>query len=79
VGTPAFHLVSLRPAVFASGLWTDPDSSRYRKDYANVGAQVDLRFTALHFYEMTLSIGYAVGFREGARAGDELMVSLKIM
>jgi hypothetical protein len=28
---------------------------------------------------MTLSVGYAVGYRGGARAGDEWMVSLKIM
>lgn len=79
VGTPAFHLHSLRPALFASGLWTDVDASALRRDYANAGAQVDLRFSALHFYDMTLSFGYAVGFREGRRAGDEFMVSLKIM
>jgi hypothetical protein len=33
----------------------------------------------LHWYEMTLSAGYAVGYRGGMRAGDEWMVSLKIM
>ena len=43
VGTPAFHLAWLRPAVFASALWTDVESSSRRKNYANVGAQVDLR------------------------------------
>jgi hypothetical protein len=78
-GTPAFHLAWVRPAVFASALWTDVDSSPRRKDYANVGAQADLRFSVLHWYDMTLSVGYAVGFREGKRAGDEWMVSLKIM
>jgi hypothetical protein len=78
-GTAAFHLAWLRPAVFASVMWTDVEDSARRKDYANVGAQVDLHFTALHWYPMTLSVGYAAGFREGRRAGGEWMVSLKIM
>jgi hypothetical protein len=78
-GTAAFHLAWLRPAVFASVLWTDVESSSRRKDYANAGAQVDLHFTALHWYPMTLSLGYAAGFRGGTRAGGEWMLSLKIM
>ena len=48
-----------------------------RKDYASVGAQVDLRFSILHWYEMTLSAGYAVGFGGGQRAGAEWMISLQ--
>jgi len=79
VGTPALHLAWLRPAVFASALWTDVENSSRRKNYANVGAQVDLRFSVLHWYEMTLSAGYAVGYREGRRAGNEWMLSLKIL
>jgi hypothetical protein len=78
VGTPSFHLTWLRPAVFATGLWTDPHTS-LRRDFASAGAQVDLRFSVLHWYDMTLSFGYAEGFRGGRRAGDEWMVSLKIM
>jgi hypothetical protein len=78
VGTPAFHLTWLRPAVFASVLWTDPGSSR-STDYRNVGAQVDLSFSVLHWYPMTLSFGYAVGYRGSRRAGDEWMVSLKVL
>jgi hypothetical protein len=79
LGTPSFHLTWLRPAVFASGLWTDPHDSQRRQGYASTGAQVDLRFSVLHWYDMTLSFGYAVGFRGGRRAGDEWMISLKIM
>jgi hypothetical protein len=33
----------------------------------------------LHWYEMTLSFGYAVGYTSGRRAGDEWMISLKIL
>jgi hypothetical protein len=79
VGTPVFHLAWLRPAVFASVLWTDPASSERRSRNQSVGLQFDLRFSVLHWYEMTLSAGYAAGYRGGTRAGDEWMVSLKIM
>ncbi|HYR34132.1 MAG TPA: hypothetical protein VEQ87_07580 [Burkholderiales bacterium] len=79
VGTPAFHLAWLRPAVFATALWTDPGDSAARARYSNVGAQIDLRFSVLHWYEMTLSAGYAAGYRGSTRAGDEWLISLKIM
>lgn len=79
VGTPAFHLTWLRPALFASALWTEPGNSSLRRRYGNLGAQVDLRFNVLHWYEMTMSIGYAVGYRGNQRAGNEWMISLQIM
>jgi hypothetical protein len=81
VGKPDFFLQSLRPALFINGLWTDPmnSGSQARRTYSNVGGQVDLRFSVLHWYEMTLSAGYAVGFRGSRRAGDEWMLSLKIL
>ncbi len=78
VGTPAFHLAWLRSAVFASALLTERAPGD-RGRYANAGAQVDLRFSVLHWYEMTLSLGYAAGYRGSERAGHEWMVSLKIM
>ena len=79
VGTPAFHLAWLRPAVFASVLWTEPGRESTRARYTNAGAQADLSFSVLHWYKMTLSVGYAAGFRGSRRAGEEWMVSLKIM
>jgi len=79
VGTPGFYLNWLRPAVFAAGLWTDPSNASRRNDYQSVGVQADLRFSVSHWYEMTLSVGYAVGFQGGRRRGDELMISLKIL
>jgi hypothetical protein len=78
-GTPMAHLSWVRPAVFASALWTDPDRPGVRQDYQNAGVQFDLRISVFHWYDMTLSAGYAVGFRGGRHAGDEWMVSLKIM
>ena len=79
VGTPAFHLAWLRPAVFAALLWTEPTRSAERRRHASLGTQVDLSFSVLHWYQMTLSVGYAVGYRGSERAGSEWMVSLKIM
>ena len=79
VGTPGFYLNWLRPAVFATGLWTDPGNKQLRKGYGDVGAQVDLRFHVMHRYDMTLSAGYAVGFRGSRRHGDEWMLSLKVL
>jgi hypothetical protein len=79
LGTPGFYLTSLRPAVFAAGLWTDPGNTTLRKAYASVGGQVDLKLHVLHWYDMTLSIGYAAGFTNTRRTGDEFMISLKIL
>ena len=78
VGTPAFHLAWMRTALFASALFTDKTAGEAGR-YRNAGAQVDLRFSVLHWYQMTLSVGAAAGFRGGERAGHEVMVSLKIM
>ena len=36
-------------------------------------------FKVLHWYDMTLSIGYAIGFQGSQKAGTEWMISLKIM
>ena len=79
VGTQSFHLAWLRPAIFAAALWTDPTHASLRQDYESVGTQLDLRFSVLHWYDMTLSAGYAVGFQGGRRTGTEWMLSLKIM
>jgi hypothetical protein len=78
-GTPGFFLNSVRSSVFAAHLWADPGNASLHKEYTSVGAQADLRFNVLHWSEMTLSIGYAVGYQGSHRAGSEWMVSLKIM
>jgi hypothetical protein len=78
-GTPAFYLNWLRPAVFAAGLWTNLRDASLRRGYASLGAQADLRFSILYWYDMTLSFGFAAGYEGSRRAGTEWMVSLKIM
>jgi hypothetical protein len=79
LGSPGFYLTWLRPSLFAVGLWTDPGFGQPRQNYASVGGQADLRFTILHWYDMTISVGYAAGFQGSRHAGSEWMISLKIL
>lgn len=77
-GWPALHASWLRPSLFTSMLWTDPGRVT-RARHMSVGAQADIRLSLMHWSDITLSIGYALGFRGSQRAGNELMVSLKIL
>lgn len=79
VGTPGLFLRWTRPSLFVAGLWTEPGNAATRKEYGTLGGQMDLYFSVLHRYDMTLSVGYAAGFEGTRRAGGEWMVSLKIM
>ncbi len=82
LGQPGLHLQSLRPALFATRLWAHGQAGAPHQTISNLGGQVDLRFSVMHWYEATLSLGYAQGRRSGqgaaARDGKEWMVSLKL-
>ena len=45
----------------------------------DVANSQDLRFTVSRSHAMTLSVGYAAGFRNSEKLDDEIMVSLKIL
>jgi hypothetical protein len=77
VGSPNFYLSWARPALFATALVTDPDTDS--TTWYSAGFQVDFQFTLLSRKDMTLSVGYAAGFREGDHESNEVMVSLRIM
>jgi hypothetical protein len=79
VGTPSFYLTWIRTALFTGGLVTDIDNDRLKETYANVGIQVDLRFTIVHRLPMTLSVGFAQGYIDGHKFDNEWMISLKIL
>jgi hypothetical protein len=79
VGTPGLYLSWARASAFAAGLWTDPGSSAPRKNYGSLGTQIDFGLGFMNRYDMTLSVGYAVGYQGSQRAGSEWMISLKIM
>jgi hypothetical protein len=78
VGTPAFYLSYVRPAVFAGAMATQaPDGSGHH--YYDLGAQLDLNFTVALRLPMVLSVGTAAGWADGHYRGTEWLASLKIM
>ena len=80
VGGSRFYLSWARPAIFATTLVTNNDNSVIRRNVSSVGAQVDFQFTVLSQLNMTLSMGYAIGFGDNVVGSpDEFMLSLKIL
>lgn len=78
VGTPAFYLSYIRPAVFGGGMATDePDRTSHH--YADLGAQLDLNFTVALRLPMVFSVGAAAGWRDGHYRKTEWLASLKIL
>jgi hypothetical protein len=78
VGTPAFYLSYVRPALFAGAMATDnQDGSSHI--YSDVGAQLDLNFTVALRLPMVFSVGAAAGFDDGHYRKTEWLASLKIM
>jgi hypothetical protein len=78
VGIASLFLSSMRPAVFVGALEAEPSIGE-RRSLQTVGFQTDWNFTVAHRLPMVLSLGYAQGFEDGERHGDEVLVSLKIM
>ena len=77
-GTPGFYLTWARPALFVGVLAANPGAASDTRTVANVGGQLDFKFTAMHRLDMTLSFGAAAAFEKGRHEHDEFMVSLKI-
>ena len=78
VGTPAFFLSYVRPAVFAGAMATEaPEGGGHQ--YYDVGAQLDLNFTIALRLPMTFSVGAAGGWADGHYQKTEWLASLKIM
>jgi len=78
LGTPAFYLSYIRPAVFAGAMQTQEQTGG-GATYADVGAQFDLNFTIGLRLPMVLSVGAAAGFKDGDYRETEWLASLKIM
>ncbi|MFQ5527123.1 MAG: TolB family protein [Thermoanaerobaculia bacterium] len=78
VGTPGFYVTWARTALFAGVVVSDPDVSRLRQTYRNLGIQVDFELTILSRLNMMLSLGYAEAESRGV-SQDEFMASLKIL
>ena len=79
MGRPIFYASFIRPAIFATGLVTNMDTSTYRRSLVNIGGQIDLRFSVLSRLKMTFSVGYAGAFEKDLPNRDEWMFSLKVL
>ena len=80
IGGDRFFLTWARPAIFATTVVTNSDSSSLQRNISSVGAQLDFRFTVLSRLDMTLSMGYALGFGDDVTGSpDEFMLSLKVL
>jgi hypothetical protein len=77
VGSSELYLSWARPALFAAALATDIDGDS--ATWYSLGFQLDFQFTLLSRKEMTLSMGYAAGFRDRMHESNETMLSLRIM
>ena len=78
LGTAAFYLSYVRPAVFAGAMMTqDPFGKRH--NYFNVGTQLDLNFTVAMRLPMVFSVGVAGGWEDGHYSKTEWLASLKIL
>lgn len=78
VGMPGFFLSWVRSAIFATTMVADPGES-FERTLSSIGFQLDLHFTMVHRLPMTLSVGYAAGYRDSTKVDDEIMLSLKIL
>jgi hypothetical protein len=78
VGMPSFFANWASFSFFAGGIVTSLDDAELRREVADAGAQLDLRFVALSHHQFTLSFGYAVAFEKDLDNRDEVMVSLRI-
>ena len=79
VGTRAFYLGHIRPALFVGMLTIDDSLGGGVRHYQDAGLQLDLSFTLMDHLPMTLSFGYAQGFESGEKVDDEWLFSIKVL
>ncbi len=77
-GTTWLYPTFLKTSLFATHLATEPDRSTNRNMY-NAGIQIDLEVVLLSYLKTTWSAGYARKFEHGSGAGEEWMISLKLL
>ena len=79
LGFPALYCSWARASVFASALSTNLDDKSMRREFGNLGAQVDVQMSLLSNLKLTLSVGYARAVEKHLRGSDEIMVSVKVL
>ncbi len=78
VGLPTCYASWAGATLFTGFLATNMDHAPERQEWADVGAQMDVRFVVMSNMNFTLSFGYARAFQKHGSPADEWMVSLRI-
>ncbi|NNE34600.1 MAG: hypothetical protein HKN13_05165, partial [Rhodothermales bacterium] len=78
IGIPSLYLRWASLSLFASGIVTDFDRETRRREFGNVGGQVDLRLVTASHLNSTISFGYAVAAERDGSTSDEIMFSIKV-
>ncbi|MGH9410484.1 MAG: hypothetical protein ACRD1V_13630, partial [Vicinamibacterales bacterium] len=78
-GIPGFYATWIRPAIFVGGLATNLDAPEARQSAADVGGQIDFRFSLLSALDMTVSVGGAVAYRHDSGPRREATLSVKVL
>jgi hypothetical protein len=78
-GTLALYAAWAQAALFGTGLVTNLDHAADRQRFENLGVQTDVRFQLLTLQPLTLSLGYARAWKRDRPAGNEWMLSLKLL
>jgi hypothetical protein len=79
LGFPALYSSWARAAIFSSALATNLDDATVRREFGNVGAQIDVQISLLSNLKLTLSVGYARTVEKHRRGSDETMFSVKVL
>ncbi|MGZ8850480.1 MAG: YncE family protein [Thermoanaerobaculia bacterium] len=77
-GVPSLYANWARLALFSSVLTTDVTGSSFRRNFHDVGAQVDVSLVLFSNLESMFSVGMATAFEKGNHS-NEIMVSLKLL
>ncbi len=65
--------------LFSTGISTNWDEHRLRRNLVNFGAQLDVKLVIFSNMSATFSLGYATAVEKSKRPSDEFMISLKIL
>jgi len=79
IGIPALYPRWLRSSLFSAAIVTNLDEQTLRRNVQNIGFQMDMEIILFSLFKTTISAGYAYAIEDGQKAGNELMLSLKIL
>jgi hypothetical protein len=79
VGTAWLYPTYIKSSLFGTHLMTGFDSNAFRRNYFNLGGQVDVQLVLFSYLKTTWSIGYARKFESGQPDVGRWMLSLRLL